>query len=98
TSSPPSSGPSTPSTPQRDDGGVTAPTKLFIDGSWMEATSDTSLPVVNPSTGKPFAQMACASRADVDRAVAAARRALDGGPWAAMGGFQRRSLLLALVG
>ena len=40
---------------------VTPPTRLYIDGSWVEATSDASLPVVNPSTGKPFAQMACAS-------------------------------------
>ena len=76
---------------------MTPPTRLYIDGDWVEATSDASLPVVNPSTGKPFAQMACASRADVDRAAAAARRALEEGPWAAMGGFQRRSLLLDLV-
>src|SRR5438552_3151278 len=72
-------------------------TQLFVDGQWQQATSDTVLPVINPSTGKPFAEMACASRADVDRAVAAARRALETGPWSTMTGFQRRSLLLAFA-
>jgi len=72
-------------------------TELFIDGRWTAATSDQTLPVVNPATGKPFADMACASRADVDAAVAAARRALDGGAWPALTGFQRRSLLLAFA-
>jgi aldehyde dehydrogenase (NAD+) len=69
-------------------------TQLFIDGRWTEATSDRTLPVVNPATGKPFAEMSCASRADVDAAVAAARRALEEGPWATTTGFQRRALLL----
>jgi acyl-CoA reductase-like NAD-dependent aldehyde dehydrogenase len=72
-------------------------TQLFIDGRWTDATSDSTLPVVNPATGKPFAEMACASRADVDAAVDAARRALESGPWASMTGFQRRSLLLAFA-
>src|SRR5947208_14992835 len=72
-------------------------TQLFIDGRWADATSESTLPVVNPATGKPFAEMACASRADVDAAVDAARRALEGGPWAGMTGFQRRSLLLAFA-
>ena len=72
-------------------------TQLFIDGRWTAATSERTLPVVNPATGKPFAEMACASRADVDAAVDAARRALDEGPWASMTGFARRSLLLAFA-
>ena len=72
-------------------------TQLFIDGRWQDATSDTVLPVLNPSTGKPLAEMSCASRADVDLAVAAARQALEGGPWSSMTGFQRRSLLLAFA-
>ena len=48
-------------------------TQLFIDGQWADASSDVTLPVLNPATGKQFADMACASRADVDGAVAAAR-------------------------
>src|SRR5204863_7018277 len=80
--------------PQRS-GGMT--TQLLIDGRWQEASSDAVLPVLNPSTGKPLAEMSCASRADVDLAVAAARQALESGPWSSMTGFQRRSLLLAFA-
>src|SRR4051812_43968883 len=75
----------------------TVATQLYVDGQWVDATSDKSLPVEDPSTGKTIAQMACASRADVDAAVAAARQALDGGAWAAMTPFARRSLLLAFA-
>ena len=74
-----------------------AVTQLFLDGRWTDATSERSLPVLNPSTGKEFAEMACASEEDVDDAVDAARRALDEGPWSAMTGFERRSLLLAFA-
>ena len=72
-------------------------TQLFVDGRWTDATSEQSLPVVNPSTGKEFAEMACASDEDVDAAVDAARRALDDGPWSAMTGFERRAILLAFA-
>ena len=72
-------------------------TQLFIDGAWGDASSDDTIAVLDPSTGKALAEMACASVADVDRAVAAARRAFESGPWRDMTPFARRSLLLAFA-
>jgi len=72
-------------------------TQLYIDGAWSEATSDETRPVINPATGKAIADMAIASTADVDRAVAAARAALETGPWSQMTGYARRGLLLAFA-
>jgi aldehyde dehydrogenase (NAD+) len=68
-----------------------------VGGEWIDASSDATLPVEDPSTGKTIAQMACAARTDVDAAVAAARRALETGQWASMTPFARRSLLLAFA-
>jgi aldehyde dehydrogenase (NAD+) len=71
-------------------------TQLYVEGSWVDAGTDRALPVENPATGKTIAEMACASREDIDAAVAAARKALDG-VWGATTPFARRSLLLAFA-
>ena len=47
----------------------------WIDGSWREG--DASFPAVNPSEGKPFAELASATTRDVDTAVASARAAFE---------------------
>jgi betaine-aldehyde dehydrogenase len=49
--------------------------QLFIDGAWHTAHSASQLPVFNPSTGEQIASVACASAADVELAVPAARHA-----------------------
>ncbi|RRR73431.1 MAG: aldehyde dehydrogenase [Candidatus Viridilinea halotolerans] len=54
---------------------------LFINGAWCEAEKGRTFTVSEPATGLPLARVAHASRADVDRAVAAARHAFDHGPW-----------------
>ncbi|RWA70437.1 MAG: aldehyde dehydrogenase [Mesorhizobium sp.] len=66
----------------------------FIDGRFDEpsATFDS----VDPSTGAPWATMPAASEVDVDRAVAAAHRALRSGPWASMTATARGKLLVRL--
>ncbi len=51
--------------------------KVFIDGSWTEPTGGRRIDVINPATEAAIGQVALASAADVDRAVAAARRAFD---------------------
>ncbi|WP_245523659.1 aldehyde dehydrogenase family protein, partial [Mesorhizobium sp. M8A.F.Ca.ET.167.01.1.1] len=65
-----------------------------IDGRFDEpsATFDS----VDPSTGAPWATMPAASEVDVDRAVAAAHRALRSGPWASMTATARGKLLVRL--
>jgi phenylacetaldehyde dehydrogenase len=70
---------------------------LLIDDQWVSAASGKTFPVYDPATGTVMAQVAEADREDVDRAVKAARRAFDGGPWAKMTGSQRGRLLWKLA-
>jgi len=60
------------------------PHKLLIDGEWVAAASGHAFPVYNPATGEIIAQVAEGDTEDIDRAVRAARRAFDGGPWRTM--------------
>ncbi|MFE6227635.1 aldehyde dehydrogenase [Streptomyces sp. NPDC057854] len=55
--------------------------KLFIGGEWTDPLGDAVIEVVSPHTEQVIGRVPHASRADVDRAVAAARRAFDEGPW-----------------
>jgi aldehyde dehydrogenase (NAD+) len=50
-------------------------TKFYIDGVWVDAIAPRFADVINPATEEPIAKVALGSRADVDRAVKAARRA-----------------------
>ncbi|SAL33314.1 aldehyde dehydrogenase family protein [Caballeronia humi] len=49
--------------------------KFYIDGAWVEPSGTARLPVVDPCTEEAFAEVAMGTPADVDRAVAAAKRA-----------------------
>lgn len=55
--------------------------RLFIDGQWVEAVSGKTFTTPNPATGEPLAEVAEGDAADIDRAVKAARRAFEDGPW-----------------
>ena len=63
---------------------------VLIGGRWRKAAE--TLPIENPSTGEQVGTLACASVADIDEAVAAARAALDG-DWGRMAAFERGRLL-----
>lgn len=67
----------------------------FIDGQWTPPVPGATLPVIDPSTGKAFSSIARGRPADIDLAVAAARRAL-GGPWGRMPALERGRILLRL--
>ncbi len=54
---------------------------LFIDGDWVASTHGRTIAVIDPSSGKQVSELVDASDADVDRAVAAARKAFDDGRW-----------------
>jgi aldehyde dehydrogenase (NAD+) len=58
--------------------------RLHIDGEWCDAASGSTFTSVNPATGEPLAEVAEGGEADVDRAVAAARRAFEGAEWSGM--------------
>jgi len=71
--------------------------QLLIDGKLVDAASGKTFPIYNPSTGNILAQVAEADAEDVDRAVKAARRAFDTGPWSKVSPSERGKLLWKLA-
>ncbi|WP_286690583.1 MULTISPECIES: aldehyde dehydrogenase family protein [unclassified Aeromicrobium] len=69
--------------------------QLFLDGAFVDGGGD-DLTSVNPAAGETLTTVSTASAADVDRAVAAARRAYDG-PWSRMGGAERGKYLFRIA-
>ena len=67
--------------------------RMLIDGRFVLAASGKTFPVYNPATGEVVAQVPEAEAEDVDRAVTAARRAFDDGPWSKMSTSQRGQLI-----
>ncbi len=76
---------------------VSKPRRLLIDNEWAEAQSGKRFAVFDPATSQQIAEVAEADAADVDLAVAAARRAFDGGEWARMKPSARGQLLWRLA-
>jgi acyl-CoA reductase-like NAD-dependent aldehyde dehydrogenase len=57
---------------------------FYIGGDWVTPQSDRELQLISPVTEECFLRVPEASEKDVDRAVAAARKAFDQGPWPRM--------------
>ena len=72
------------------------PKGLFIGGREVPSTSGRTFNSINPATGQVIAEVALANEEDVNRAVAAARKAFNG-PWAKMKPFDRQQLMLKLA-
>ena len=70
--------------------------QMYIDGGWWDASDGAQLESVNPATGAVWATAAIAGDTEVNLAVAAAKRALNSGPWAGMNATQRGKLLRRL--
>jgi phenylacetaldehyde dehydrogenase len=66
---------------------------LLIDGCWRAPMTDEPLVSIDPATEQPIAQFACGADADVDAAVAAARRAFDSGRWTRLDPQRRAQIL-----
>ncbi len=66
--------------------------RLFIDGAFVDAVSGRTFQDISPVDGRVVAEVAEAGAEDVDRAVQAARRALDG-PWGSMPANARLDLI-----
>jgi len=60
---------------------VTSESRLLIDGKLVDASGGRTYPNVNPATEEVIGQVADATREDMDRAIAAARRAFDATDW-----------------
>src|SRR6516165_3394093 len=71
--------------------------KMLIDGRMAGAVSGKTFEVVNPATGLVIANVPSADKADVDLAVAAARRAFDNGRWAKVSPSERGRMLWKLA-
>ncbi len=63
---------------------IAKPRKLLINNRWVETASGKTFPVYDPATGEVIAEAAEGDKADIRRAVRAAREAFDSGPWPAM--------------
>jgi aldehyde dehydrogenase (NAD+) len=67
--------------------------KLYIDGRWVDATSDESLDVINPATEEVIGHAPQGSVGDTIAAITAARRAFDTGPWPRTSQAERAAIL-----
>lgn len=71
--------------------------KLLINNQWTDAASGKSFPTYNPATGEVLARVAEGDKEDIDRAVSAARKAFDGGPWTKLTPSERGRLIWKLA-
>jgi aldehyde dehydrogenase (NAD+) len=71
--------------------------RMLIGGKWVESQSGKTFPTINPATGETICQVAEGDKADIDLAVAAARRAFESGPWPKMNASERGRLLNKLA-
>jgi aldehyde dehydrogenase (NAD+) len=75
-----------------------SPGQLYVDGQWCDASDGGTWVHVNPVTNEELTTFAIASPQDVDRAVAAARRAFDEGPWPRLKARDRKAVLRRIAG
>src|SRR3977135_978422 len=73
------------------------PNALFIGGKWQKPAGQRKLHVISPVTEQVVMTFPEASPADVDAAVAAARKAFDTGPWPRMSAQERGKALLKVA-
>ena len=72
-------------------------TQLLIGGDWRDASDGGLYEDRNPATGAKIADVADATREDVDAAVAAARRAFDAGRWPTMAASRRAKIVYKIA-
>lgn len=72
---------------------IAANGRLYIDGSWQEASTGVRTEVLNPATGQVIATVASGALEDIDAAVAAARTTFDSGAWSRLSGRERSRVL-----
>jgi phenylacetaldehyde dehydrogenase len=72
---------------------IGVPRQLFIDGRWTDAASGRTFETPNPATGETLARIAEGGAEDINRAVKAARRAFEEGPWSRMSASERGRII-----
>ncbi|XP_022733890.1 aldehyde dehydrogenase family 2 member B7, mitochondrial-like [Durio zibethinus] len=68
-------------------------TQLLINGNFVDSASGKTFPTYDPRTGDVIAHVAEGDAEDIDRAVSAARKAFDEGPWPKMTAYERSMVL-----
>ena len=76
---------------------LTPNTQAFIDGQYCDAADGAKLENLNPATGEVIGTFSHCGAADVDRAVAAARRVFNQGTWSRAAPEYRKEILLKLA-
>ena len=71
--------------------------RMWIGNAWSDAADGGTFATVNPATGETIVEVASAGAADVDRAVAAARGAMENPEWRDMNPHKRSRLLWKLA-
>src|SRR5882757_3863859 len=67
----------TPSPNTRESREMQERLQFYIDGKWVNPVTPKTIDVINPANEEPFARISLGSKADVDKAVAAARKAFE---------------------
>ncbi|MEV4729527.1 5-carboxymethyl-2-hydroxymuconate semialdehyde dehydrogenase [Saccharopolyspora sp. NPDC049426] len=65
----------------------------FIDGEFVDSLDGDTFEVLDPVSNKPYLEASSGKQADIDRAVSAARKAFDEGPWPGMLPRERARIL-----
>ncbi len=76
---------------------LSRPKQLLIDGKWVDSVSGKTFETLNPATEEVLCRVAEGGKEDVDKAVKAARRAFETGPWRKMSTAERARLMLRLA-
>lgn len=71
--------------------------QMFIGGKWVDSASGKTFETINPATGEVICQVAEGDKADIDKAVKAARKAFESGAWPKMPSSERGRLLNKLA-
>ena len=72
------------------------PKRMLVGGEWLDSVSGKTFETYNPATGETLVRVAEGDRADIDRAVKAARKAFESGPWPNLSPSDRGRLIWKL--
>lgn len=75
---------------------LASPRPMLIGGAWVQAASGETIAVENPATGRNIGQIAAGDKADIDRAVRAARESFNARTWRGLAADQRAAILWKL--
>jgi acyl-CoA reductase-like NAD-dependent aldehyde dehydrogenase len=72
---------------------IARPQQMYVDGQWVESATGRRFDTVDPATEQVITTVPHSDAEDVERAVRAARRAFENGPWPAMTPAERQRMI-----